>query len=94
MDTLFGPMSDDFMTIIEGPKWRRIRNSTTPLMSQSNLSELVRVIAAAGKVTCDLAGEHKQFELKEFALDYASKAIMACLSGIGMYSVSYLIGMD
>ena len=63
-------------------------------MKSGKPAELVRVIAAAGKVTCDLAGEHKQFELKEFALDYASKAIMACLSGIGMYSVTYLIGMD
>ena len=83
MDTLLGQMSADFMTIIEGEKWRRIRNSATPLMSQSNLSELLRVIVAAGKVTCEAAGVGKQFELKELSADYASKAIMACLTGIG-----------
>merc|ERR1711892_218067 len=82
MDTLLGQMSADFMTIIEGEKWRRIRNSATPLMSQSNLSELLRVIVAAGKVTCEAAGVGKQFELKELSADYASKAIMACLTGI------------
>ena len=62
-----------------------IPESSTPLMSQSNLSELLYVIVKAAKVVIDETQCGEQFEAKELSTSYTSKAILGCIVGIGMF---------
>ena len=63
-----------------------ILESSTPLMSQSNLSELLYVIVKAAKVVIDETQCGEQFEAKELSTSYTSKAILGCIVGIGMFN--------
>ena len=44
-----GPITKDFITVVNGHQWRRLRHSTTPLMTQSKLSNMLKMINLAAK---------------------------------------------
>ena len=43
-NTVLGEFSRDFMTLIDGHQWKRVRQSTVPLMSATKLIEVVPLI--------------------------------------------------
>jgi len=57
LDTVIGKISEDFMTTIHGNQWKRIRSSTTPLMSQAKLTNLLPLIREAACVVVENENE-------------------------------------
>ena len=47
-NTVLGEFSKDFMTTIDGHQWKRVRQSTVPLMSATKLIEVVPLINKVG----------------------------------------------
>ena len=44
MNTVLGEVTKDFMTTIDGSQWKRVRQSTVPLMTATKLSEIIPLI--------------------------------------------------
>jgi len=77
ISTVLGEFSKDFMTIINGHQWKRVRQSTVPLMSATKLIEVVPLINKAAEVCCDQVKVGEDYETKALASRYTIRAIMS-----------------
>ena len=53
------------------------------IILKTNLTELLPAIKKSGEVICQGIIDGQEYEMKDFALDYTSMAIVSCLVGIG-----------
>jgi len=79
---IFGKMSNDFMTVLEGKRWKRLRSSIVPFFSGSKLSAMTPILNnSAAKVVADLvepaAKTGDTVEVQNFSQEYTMSAIMA-----------------
>jgi len=75
---VIGKLSRHWMTLVDGSKWKRIRHSTTPMMSQQKLEKTLPLIENAAKILVkDLIKPGKEYDTKEISSAYTIKAIMS-----------------
>ena len=54
------------MTLVDGAKWKRIRHSTTPMMSQAKLEKTLPLIENAAKILVkDMIRPGEEYNTKE-----------------------------
>ena len=78
-----GPIARDFMTIVDGHRWRRLRHSTTPIMTQSKLSTMLKLINAAAVTMIDNETHiGEDIEVNGWCGDFTIRAILAAVFSI------------
>ena len=80
--TVLGEFARDFMSVIGGHQWRRIRQSTVPLMSATKITEIIPQIVKSAESAVDQIVAEREYETKELAGHYTIRAIMSATFGI------------
>ena len=77
---MFGKISPDFLTVAEGPKWKRLRSTIAPFFSGNNLKEICLIISDLFEYFDRKffpKDEATSVDAKEFASNFALRAILA-----------------
>jgi len=78
LNHVIGKLSKHWMTFVDGDKWKRIRHSTTPMMSQAKLEHTLPLIENAAKVLVkDFIKPGEEYDSKDISSAYTIKAIMS-----------------
>merc|ERR1739838_258581 len=64
MNSVLGKVTKDFMTSIDGSQWKRVRQSTVPLMTANKLSEIIPLINKAARTCCSQLSTDQDYETK------------------------------
>ena len=80
--TVLGEFTRDFMSTIGGHQWRRIRQSTVPLMSALKIMEVIPSIVKSAESAINEISAEREYETKELAGHYTIRAIMSATFGI------------
>ena len=77
---MFGKVSPDFLTVAEGPKWKRLRSTIAPFFSGNNLKDICLIINDLFDYFDDKffpKDELTSMDAKEFASNFSLRAILA-----------------
>jgi len=77
---MFGKVSPDFITVAEGPKWKRLRSTIAPFFSGNNLKDICLIINDLFDYFDDKffpKDELTSMDAKEFASNFSLRAILA-----------------
>ena len=77
---MFGKISPDFLTVAEGPKWKRLRTTIAPFFSGNNLKEICLIMNDLFEYFDDKffpKDETTSVDAKEFASNFSLRAILA-----------------
>ncbi|CBY21257.1 unnamed protein product [Oikopleura dioica] len=77
---MFGKVSPDFLTVAEGPKWKRLRSTIAPFFSGNNLKDICLIINDLFDYFDEKffpKDELTSVDAKEFASNFSLRAILA-----------------
>ena len=77
---MFGKISPDFLTVAEGPKWKRLRSTIAPFFSGNNLKEICLIINDLFEYFDDKfipKSDETDVNAKDFASNFSLRAILA-----------------
>ncbi|CAG5105563.1 Oidioi.mRNA.OKI2018_I69.chr1.g2240.t1.cds [Oikopleura dioica] len=77
---LFGKISPDFLTVAEGPKWKRLRSTIAPFFSGNNLKEICLIINDLFEYFDEKfipENDETDVNAKDFASNFSLRAILA-----------------
>ena len=78
-----GSIARDFLTLVTGARWRRLRHSTTPIMTQAKLANMLKLINLASETMVnEETTTGVDIEVNEWCGEYTIRAILAAVFSI------------